>query len=120
MTIRQKLGMILINNVVYKLKLENHVFNEKWSPKLIFINDFFFLIPTTFDVRNPSYFVRALVTLRESIDCAARCHQRKTFTKTWLDTIILILSLPFKVFFDQILINVPFLPTNKSAANFCS
>ena len=42
MTIRQKLGMILINNVVYKLKLENHVFNEKWSPKLIFINDFFF------------------------------------------------------------------------------
>ena len=41
MTVRQKLGMILVNKVVRKLKLENNVFNKKWSPKLIFLNDFF-------------------------------------------------------------------------------
>ena len=34
--VRQKLGMILENKVVQKLKLE-----KKWSPKLIFLNDFF-------------------------------------------------------------------------------
>ena len=40
--VRQKLGMILGNKVVQKLKLEKNVFNKKWSPKLIFLNDFFF------------------------------------------------------------------------------
>ena len=40
--LRQKLGMILENKVVQKLKLENNVFNKKWSPKFIFLNDFFF------------------------------------------------------------------------------
>jgi hypothetical protein len=39
--VRQKLGMILENKVVQKLKLEKNVFNTKWSPKLIFLNDFF-------------------------------------------------------------------------------
>ena len=33
----KKLGMILGNKVVQKLKLK-----KKWSPKLIFLNDFFF------------------------------------------------------------------------------
>ena len=33
MTVRQKLGMILDNKVVQKLKLENIFFNKKWSPK---------------------------------------------------------------------------------------
>ena len=42
MTVCQKLGMILGNKVVQKLKLENNVFNKKWSSKLIFLNDFFF------------------------------------------------------------------------------
>ena len=37
----QKLGMILENKVVQKLKLEKKVFYKKWSPKLIFLNDFF-------------------------------------------------------------------------------
>ena len=41
-TILQKLGMILENKVVQKLKLEKKVFYKKWSPKLIFLNDFFF------------------------------------------------------------------------------
>ena len=41
--VRQKLGMILENKVVQKLKLEKNIFLQKWSPKLIFINDFFFL-----------------------------------------------------------------------------
>jgi len=36
MTVRQKLGMILENKVVQKLKLEKNVFYKKWSPKLIF------------------------------------------------------------------------------------
>ena len=39
MTVRQKVGMILENKVVQKLKLEKKVFNKKWSPKLIFINE---------------------------------------------------------------------------------
>ena len=40
----QKLDMILENKVVQKLKLEKNVFFTKneWSPKLIFLNDFFF------------------------------------------------------------------------------
>ena len=42
MSVRQKLGMILENKVVQKLKLEKNVFYKKWSPKLIFLNDFFF------------------------------------------------------------------------------
>ena len=40
--VRQKLGMILENKVVQKLELEKKVFLKKWSPKLIFLNDFFF------------------------------------------------------------------------------
>jgi len=41
--VRQKLGMILENTVVRKLKLEKKCFfHKKWSPKLIFSNDFFF------------------------------------------------------------------------------
>ena len=39
--VRQKLGMILENKVVQKLKSEKNVFYKKWSPKLIFLNDFF-------------------------------------------------------------------------------
>ena len=39
--VRQKLDMILENKVVQKLKLEKNVFYKKWSPKLIFLNDFF-------------------------------------------------------------------------------
>ena len=37
--VRQKLGMILENKVVQKLKLEKKVLNKKWSLKLIFINE---------------------------------------------------------------------------------
>ena len=40
--VRQKLGMILENKVVQKLKLEKNVFYKKRSPKLVFLNDFFF------------------------------------------------------------------------------
>ena len=39
--VRQKLGMILENKVVQKLELEKKVFFKKWSPKLIFLYDFF-------------------------------------------------------------------------------
>ena len=38
----QKLAMILENKVVQKLKLEKNAFYKKWSPKLIFLNEFFF------------------------------------------------------------------------------
>ena len=41
--VRQKLGMILENKVVQKLKLERNVIHKKWSPKLIFLNEYFFL-----------------------------------------------------------------------------
>ena len=37
--VRQKLGMILENKVVQKLKLEKNVLYKKWSPKLIFLTD---------------------------------------------------------------------------------
>ena len=41
--VRQKLGMILENKVVQKLKLEKKCFfYKKWSPKLIVLNEFFF------------------------------------------------------------------------------
>ena len=41
--VHQKLGMILENKAVRKLKLEKNVFYKKLSPKLIFLNKFFFL-----------------------------------------------------------------------------
>ena len=53
MLVPQKLGMVLENKVVQKLKLEKKVFYKKWSPKLIFLNDFFFKIfLSIFDVKN--------------------------------------------------------------------
>ena len=39
--VSQKLGKILGNKVIQKMKLEKNVFYKKWSPKLIFLNDFF-------------------------------------------------------------------------------
>ena len=39
--LHQKLDTILENKVVQILKLEKNVFYKKWSPKLIFLNDFF-------------------------------------------------------------------------------
>ena len=51
--VRQKLGMILENKVVQKLKLENNVSNKKWSPKLIFLKDVFFeKIQLVFEIEN--------------------------------------------------------------------
>ena len=44
----KKLGMILENKVVQKLKLEKNVFYRKWSSRLIFLNDFLFF------EKNPS------------------------------------------------------------------
>ena len=54
MTVCQKLGVILEIKVVQKLSLEKNVFNKKWSPKLIFLHDFFFFgkIPSIFDIKN--------------------------------------------------------------------
>ena len=49
----QKLGMVLENKVVQKLKLEKKVFYKKWSPKLIFLNEFFFEnFLSIFDIKN--------------------------------------------------------------------
>ena len=42
MSVRQKLGVILESKVVQKLSLEKKVFNKYWSPKLIFLDKFFF------------------------------------------------------------------------------
>ena len=55
MTVLQKLGMILENKVVQKLKLENNVFNKKLCPKLIsliFLIFYFENIPLIFDIEN--------------------------------------------------------------------
>ena len=52
-TSSSKIGHDLKNKVVQKLKLEKNVFYKKWSPKLIFLNDFFFeKIPLIFDIEN--------------------------------------------------------------------
>ena len=40
--VHQNLGMVLENKVVLKLKLRKNVFYKKFSPKLIFLNEFFF------------------------------------------------------------------------------
>ena len=40
--VRQKLGMILENEVLQKLKFEKKVIYKKWSPKLMFLNEFLF------------------------------------------------------------------------------
>ena len=49
----QKLGLILESKVVQKLSLEKNVINKKWSPKLIFLDEFFFeKIWLVFDVEN--------------------------------------------------------------------
>ena len=51
--VSKKLGMILENKVVQKLKLEKNVFFKKWSPKLILLNDSFFeKILLIFDIEN--------------------------------------------------------------------
>ena len=42
MSVRQKLSIILGNEVVQKLSLEKNVFNKNWSPKLIFLNKIYF------------------------------------------------------------------------------
>ena len=41
--VHQKLGSILENKVVQILKLEKKVYYKKWYPKLIFLNEHFFL-----------------------------------------------------------------------------
>ena len=41
-TVHQKLGVILENKVVLKLKSAKNAFKKKGAPKLIFFNDFFF------------------------------------------------------------------------------
>ena len=43
MSVHQKFGIILGSKVVQKLNLEKNVFTKKWSPKLIFLNETFFL-----------------------------------------------------------------------------
>ena len=42
MSVRQKLGVILVSKVVQKLSLEKNDFTKKWSPKLIFLDENFF------------------------------------------------------------------------------
>ena len=39
MSVRQKLGVILEGEVVQKLSLEKNVFDKKWSPKLISLDE---------------------------------------------------------------------------------
>ena len=53
MSVHQKLGIILESKVVQKLSLEKNVFTKQWSPKLIFLNDFFFKnFLSIFDIEN--------------------------------------------------------------------
>ena len=44
MSVRQKLGTILENKVVQKLKLENNVFSKKWSPKYVLSNEKWYFV----------------------------------------------------------------------------
>ena len=47
-----KIGHDFSNKVVQKLTEEKKCFNKKWSPKLILFNEFFFKIPSIFDIKN--------------------------------------------------------------------
>ena len=49
LSVCQKLGVILVSKVVQKLSLEKNVFNEKWSPNLIFLDE---KIQLVFDTTN--------------------------------------------------------------------
>ena len=62
--VRQKLGMILENKVVQKLKLEKNVFYKRWSPILIFLNDFFFKFHNRTDITIQSYIFFKLFSRR--------------------------------------------------------
>ena len=42
MSVCQKLGVIFKINVVQKFSLEKNVFDKKWSPELIFLDEIFF------------------------------------------------------------------------------
>ena len=44
MTVCQKLGVILESRVVQEFSLEKNIFNEYWSPRLIFLDNFFFFL----------------------------------------------------------------------------
>ena len=49
----QKLGLILESKVVQKLSLEKNVFDKKWPPKLIFLDEIFFWENSVdFDIEN--------------------------------------------------------------------
>ena len=54
MAVHKKLGIILESKVVQNLSLEKNVFTKKWSPKLIFLNEIFFLKKNQliFDIEN--------------------------------------------------------------------
>ena len=53
MSVHQKLGIISESKVVQKLSLEKNVFNKKWSPNLIFLDEIFFeKIRLIFDIEN--------------------------------------------------------------------
>ena len=53
MSVRQKLSVIFQSKVVQKLSLEEKVFSKRWSPKLIFLDNFFFeKIRLIFDIQN--------------------------------------------------------------------
>ena len=53
MSVRQKLGVILERKVVQKLSLVKKVFDKLWSPRLIFLDKFFFeKIQLIFDIQN--------------------------------------------------------------------
>ena len=42
MSVPQKLDIVLESKVVQNLSLEKIVFNKKWSPKLIILDEIFF------------------------------------------------------------------------------
>ena len=59
----QKLGLVLESKAVQKLSLEKNVFNKTCSPKLIFLDEFFFFekIWLIFDIEN--YFESIILAL---------------------------------------------------------
>ena len=53
MSVCQKLGVILESKVVQKLSSEKKFVLKKWSPELIFLDNFFFeKIRLIFDIEN--------------------------------------------------------------------
>ena len=81
----QKLGAILESKVVQKLSLEKNVFNKKWSPKLIALDETFFLKKFSWFLTKKIDFESTILALFEAL---MLCQFSKYSNFIWIQLII--------------------------------